>query len=295
MGTSDPEDIDHLVTGAIDTHMHTAPGAFPRHDTDFSAARKAEEHDMRAIVTKNHHFETASRAWIVREELGFDLLGGITLNEWVGGLNPHAVDGVAEFDADIVWMPTITAANHLENAAVQMFESEEEEKGGITVLNDEDELTEDTLDLLDRIADHGFVIGLSHLSPEEAIALVDEATNRGVEEFLVQHPHANFLNYSHDQMRTITDLGATLEFHYICTTEMMGNAATVDDYVAAVDAVGPSNAVMATDGGATANPPAMEQFKQFIQAMLDAGVTEADVETMIKENPRRIFELRSWD
>ncbi|USZ77877.1 DUF6282 family protein (plasmid) [Halorussus vallis] len=271
--------------------MHTAPGAFPRHDTDFSAARTAKEHGMRAIVTKNHHFETASRAQNVRDEVGFTVLGGITLNEWVGGLNHHAVDGVANFDADIVWMPSITAANHLENAAVQMFETEEQEKAGISVLDEDGELTIETLAVLDSIAEHGLVVGLSHLSPEEAIALVDEATSRGVEEFLVQHPHAEFLDYSHDQMRTITDLGATLEFHYICTSEMMGNAATVDDFVAAVDAVGPENAVMATDGGATANPPAMEQFESFIGDMLDAGVPEADVETMVKDNPKRIFDL----
>jgi hypothetical protein len=284
-------DIQHLVEGAIDTHMHTGPGAFPRHDNDFSASRKAQSHGMRAIVTKNHHFETASRAANVRSEVGFTTLGGITLNEWVGGLNPHAIDGVANFDASIVWMPTITATNHLENAAVQMFETEEEAKAGISVLDEEGDLTTETLDILDRIAEHGFVIGLSHLSPTEAITLVEDATARGVEEFLVQHPHANFLNYTHDQMQTITDLGATLEFHYICTTEMMGNAATVDDFVAAVDAVGSENAVMATDGGATENPPAIEQFKRFIRDMLEAGVSENDIETMIKSNPRRIFDL----
>jgi hypothetical protein len=284
-------DIHHLVEGAIDTHMHTGPGAFPRHDNDFSASRKAQNHGMRAIVTKNHHFETASRAANVRDEVGFTALGGITLNEWVGGLNPHAIDGVANFDASIVWMPSITATNHLENAAVQMFETEEEGKGGISVLDKDGDLTPETLDVLDRIAEHGFVIGLSHLSPTEAIALVEEATARGVEEFLVQHPHANFLNYTHDQMQTITDLGATLEFHYICTTEMMGNAATVDDFVTAVDAVGPENAVMATDGGATENPPAIEQFKHFIRDMLDAGIPEDEIETMVKSTPRRVFDL----
>ncbi|RBI59665.1 hypothetical protein DMJ13_21240 [halophilic archaeon] len=289
--TNDLASVKHLVEGAVDTHMHTAPGAFPRQDTDFSAARKARQHGMRAIVTKNHHYETASRAQNVRDELGFDLLGGITLNEWVGGLNHHAVDGLAKFDGDIVWMPSITARNHLENADVQMFESEEEEKAGLTVLDDDGSLTDPALDVVDSIAEHGFVIGLSHLSAEEGIALVDEATDRGVEEFLVQHPHANFLNYSAEQMRTITDLGATLEFHYICTSEMMGNAATIDDYIAAVDAVGPENAVMATDGGATANPPAMEQFKRFIRDMLDAGLTENEIETMVKDNPRRIFDL----
>ena len=289
--SSDRESIAHLVEGAVDTHMHTAPGAFPRHDTDFSAARKARDHGMRAIVTKNHHFETASRAKMAREETGFDIRGGITLNEWVGGLNPIAVDGLANFDGDIVWMPSITSAHHLANADMQMFKAEEQEKTGITVLDDDGEVNQDALDVIDRIAEHEFVIGLSHLGPDEAITFTEAAVDRGVEEFLVQHPHANFLDYSHDQMRAITDLGATLEFHYICTTEMMGNAATIDDFVQAVDAVGPESAVMATDGGATANPPAMEQFKRFIRGMLDAGVSEDDIETMVKENPRRMFDL----
>jgi hypothetical protein len=287
----DFESIDYLIEGAVDTHIHTAPDAFQRHDTDFSAARKAQQHGMRAIVTKNHHFETVSRSWMARQETGFDILGGITLNEWVGGMNPTAVDGVANFDADIVWMPSITSAHHLAHAEMQMFEGEEKERTGITVLDDDGELTEDALAVIDRIAEHGFVVGLAHLSPSEAITLTEEAVDRGVEELLVQHPHANFLNYSHEEMRTITDLGATLEFHYICTTRMMGNAATVDDYVAAIDAVGSENAVMATDGGATANPPAVEQLKRFIRAILDAGVPEGDIETMVKDNPRRIFNL----
>ena len=134
---SDRQDVSHLLEGAIDTHMHTAPGAFPRHDTDFSAARTAREHGLRAIVIKNHHFETASRAAVVRDELGFDVRGGITLNEWVGGLNPHAVDALAAFDGDVVWLPTITAANHLERAAVQMFEPEEADKSGISLLEED--------------------------------------------------------------------------------------------------------------------------------------------------------------
>lgn len=291
MASNEHAAVERLVEGAVDTHMHTAPGAFPRHDTDASAARKAQQHEMRAIVIKNHHFETASRAENVRNEVGFPVLGGITLNEWVGGLNSHAVDAVGTFGGDIVWMPSITATNHLERAAVQMFETEEGGKSGISVLDDNENLTRDALDVLDSVAEHELVIGLSHLSPTEAITLVEEASDRGVEEFLVQHPHANFLDYSHEEMQTITDLGATLEFHYICTTEMMGNAATIEDFVAAVEAVGPENAVMATDGGATANPPAIEQFKRFVGDMLEADVSEDDVETMIRSNPRRIFDL----
>lgn len=285
------DDIAHLVQGAIDTHMHTAPDAFPRHDTDFSAARKARDHGMRAICIKSHHYETASRAMMASQETGFTVLGGPTLNAWMGGLNPVAVDGATNFDPAIVWLPTITAQNHLDKADLAMFTEEEAGKLGISFLDDDGELVEDALDVIDAIAETDMTVGLSHLSPTEAIAFTEAAADAGVEEFLVQHPHAKFLDYSHDEMRAITDLGATLEFHWICTTEFMGYAADVDDYVAAVDAVGPEHCVMATDGGATDNPPAVEMFKQFVHAMRDAGVPEDDIETMIKDNPRRIFGL----
>lgn len=288
---TEEREIDHLLAGAVDTHMHTAPGAFPRHDTDFSAARAARASGLDAIVIKNHHFPTAGRAWIAREELGYTVLGGITLNEWVGGLSSLAIDGIAHFEPSIVWMPTISAANHVSKSEISMFEGEHGEKTGITVLNDAGDLTPDAHAVLDRVAEHELVVGLSHLSPTEAITLVEAAVNRGVEECLVQHPHAEFLDYSDEEMATITRLGATLEFHYICTTEMMGHAATIEDYVSAMEHIGPENCVMATDGGATANQPAMEMFETFVRGMLHAGVDEADIEIMIKDNPRRIFDL----
>lgn len=291
MSSNESRSIDHLVEGAIDTHIHTKPGAFPRHDSDFSAARKAQSNGMRAIVTKNHHFDTAARAQVAREETGFTVLGGITLNEWVGGLNPITIDGIANFDPSIIWMPTITAANHLEKADISMFEDEEESPEGISILDDTGTVSDDALAVLDRIAEYGFTIGLSHIAPDEGIALVKAATDRGLDDFLVTHPLANFLNYTHDQMREITDLGATLEFHYNCTTEMMGNAATIEDYIDAIDAVGVENAIMATDGGATVNPPAMEMFTSFIHDMLDAGVSEDEIEVMIKENPRDVLSI----
>lgn len=286
-----PRDVDHLLAGAVESHMHAAPSAFPRHDTDFSAARKARDRDMRAIVVKSHHYETASRAQMARAETGFPVIGGITLNEWVGGLNPLTVDGVASYDGSVVWMPSITATNHLENAAIDMFADAEQGPEGISVLDESGGLTDDARAVLDRIAAHDLVVGTSHLAPRESLALVDAAMDRGVSDVLVTHPFANFLDYSHDQLREITDLGATLEFHYNCTTEMMGHAATIEDFVAAMDVVGVENVVMATDGGATVNPPAMEQFERFVREMRAAGVSEAEIRTMTAETPSRIFGL----
>ncbi len=294
MVDADDPAVDRLLDGAVDTHMHTAPDAAERRDSDFAAARKARDNGMRGIAIKTHHFETAARAGMATAETGFDVVGGVTLNEWVGGMNTMAVDGAAAHDATIVWLPTITAAHHLsagEFPSHLATSAPTGESPGVSLVDDEGELTDDTLAVVDRIAAHDLVPGTSHVSPAEAIAFVEAAADRGVSECLVQHPHMGFLDYSHRQMREITELGATLELHWACTTPMLDECASVEDFVAAVEAVGPENVVMATDGGATGNPPAMEMFRQFIAAMLDAGVTEADVETMVRDNPRRILDL----
>ena len=49
--------------------------------------------------------------------------------------------------------------------------------------------------------------------------------NPDYREILCIHPHAKFLDYSHDQLRTLVDLGATVEIHYAMTTEMMEEVA----------------------------------------------------------------------
>lgn len=289
-------DVQHLIEGAVDTHMHTRPDVFDRHDSDFDAARKAQEAGMRAICIKSHHFETGSRAQLATEETGFDVLGGITLNEWVGGLNPLAVEGAANLGASIVWMPSITATHHIENwGYLPHLEDQapdaEDGEAGISVLTDDGDLKEDCRDVLDAVADNDLVLALSHLSPEESFAVVRDARERGVEEFLLTHPHAEFLDYSHEEMQELADLGVTMEIHYAFTTELTGPAATIDDFVETVDAVGVDNVVMATDGGAVENPPAIEMFEAFVREMREAGVSESEIETMVKTNPREVFGL----
>ena len=193
MVEADDPAVDRLLEGAVDTHMHTAPDAADRLDTDFSAARTARDNGMRAIAIKSHHFETAARAAMATDETGFEVVGGVTLNEWVGGLNPMAVDGAAAHGATVVWLPTITAAHHLvagEFPSHLATSAPAGESPGVSLMDDEDDLRPEALAVIDRIAEHGLVPGTSHVSPDEAIAFVAEAADRGVSEFLVQHTWA---------------------------------------------------------------------------------------------------------
>ena len=66
-----------LLEGAIDFHIHSTPDVYPRLLNDVELAISAKENGMRAILIKNHYFETASRARVASEVTEFDVFGGI--------------------------------------------------------------------------------------------------------------------------------------------------------------------------------------------------------------------------
>ena len=60
-------DIDKFLQGAIDMHMHTAPDILPMRLDALEAARQAKEAGMKAIVLKNHFYNTAPIATMVSQ------------------------------------------------------------------------------------------------------------------------------------------------------------------------------------------------------------------------------------
>ena len=107
MGKMSREDAKEVLYGGIDLHVHTSPDIFPRKLDDIEAAIQAKDVGLRGVVLKNHFFPTAERALMGKNKTGFDLIGSITLNKTVGGINPYAVEMAIKEGAKIVWMPTI--------------------------------------------------------------------------------------------------------------------------------------------------------------------------------------------
>ena len=103
------------LRGAIDIHVHSFPDSRPRSLDAIDAARMARDRGMRAIVLKNHYEWTSGLAYIVRKQVpGIEVFGGVDLNLPVGGINPAAVEYMAQTSGGwgrIVWMPTFDAEN----------------------------------------------------------------------------------------------------------------------------------------------------------------------------------------
>ena len=103
--------IDRILEGSLDIRVHFGPD--PKVERRAGAVEitlQARDMGMQGIVLKSHEYPThpvaATTSEIVPE---VTVLGGITLDAEVGGLNPQAVAATADTGGRIVWMPTYSA------------------------------------------------------------------------------------------------------------------------------------------------------------------------------------------
>lgn len=283
-----------LLEGAIDLHIHSAPDVYPRILNDIELAVHAKEMGMRAIVIKSHFVPTADRAQVASEMTEFPVFGGITLNLTVGGLNRHAVDVALKLGAKVVWLPTLHAQQFLKNKThlAQLAGELNEELQPIYLLNEDGTLKQEVYAILELIARHDVVLATGHISLQEAKAVVKAATTAGVKKIIVTHPLASFVRHSVKEMRDLLDLGASyLEHVYNDTTRHVGHPIRREAIFEAVREIGAEHCIMATDAGQWLNPVPVQQMAIYIQDMLQLGLSEKEIRTMVAVNPARSLGL----
>lgn len=286
--------VTTLLQGAIDFHIHSAPDVYPRLLNDVELALSAKENGMRAILVKNHYFETASRAQIASEVADFKVFGGIALNLTNGGINKHAVKMALKLGAKQVWLPTVHAQyfvqnkDHVANLATEIGSDVQ----GIYLLNKDGSLREDLFPIFDLIAEYDAILGTGHVTKEEAKVAVKEAAGRGVKRIVVTHPAATFVHYSIEDMKEILDLGATfLEHTWNDVTRQVSHPLKIEELFNVIKSMGAKYNIMSTDAGQWLNPPAAQQMGIYINEMLKRGISEKDVRTMTADNPAKILGL----
>jgi hypothetical protein len=87
---------DELIEGAVDLHLHSYPEislSYKGRLTDDELASAAQNLQMGGFVIKSHVWPTMERAFGLQTRFpNLKILGSLTLNPNVGGLNPWAVE-----------------------------------------------------------------------------------------------------------------------------------------------------------------------------------------------------------
>ncbi len=285
---------EKLMKGAVDMHVHTSPDLFPRLMSDMEIARAAHEAGMSGVVIKNHFTTTADRAQIASEITGFPVFGGLVLNTPVGGLNPDAVRASLQLGAKMIWMPTIYAECQLKgNPHVPMFgQIIKPGTKGISLLNSHQKLKEEIMTIIELTLEYSAVLATGHISKLETAILVEQAAKMGHKKIMLTHPLSPMLDYSIEEIKELIDRGVTfVELNILDTTNVVNNPISTKTIARAIKEVGPRNAVMATDGGQTINPNPVKMLRQYINIMLDHGISEENIKTMVRYNPEFLLDI----
>lgn len=222
--------------------------------------------------------------------------GGIVLNRFVGGINPHAVELALALGGAVVWMPTIHAENHLHYYGEAGFK---EQAAGyrarpadpVSILADAEQLTAEALQVLEVIAAHpGVVLNNGHLGAEETAILFREARRLGVERLMVAHPELPLSGYSLDFQQEMVSLGAVIERCYLPHTDHWGGF-PLEQTAREIERLGVENCVLSTDFGQVNNPPPAQGLLHFGRELVGHGLSEGTVRTMIADNPARLLGL----
>jgi hypothetical protein len=287
-----------LLRDAIDLHVHSAPSIFDRLLDDVELAQQARAAGMRAVLYKAHEQDTTGRAALVRRAVpGIEAFGGVVLNQAVGGLNPAAVDTCIKLGGRMVWMPTMAAQHHVRFFGGSHFGSRMKGRTpaagpahGLTVLDGDGGLRPEVREILGLVAEAGICLSTGHLSLDEIRVLVPAARTAGVTRILVTHPDLMLSAIGVEDQRALADAGAVLEKD-VNTLGPPWHSVTLEAMVRSIREVGPARCVLATDYGQLHSPAPVEGLRIFVQLCLEQGIAEAEIRTMIVENPARLLGL----
>jgi predicted TIM-barrel fold metal-dependent hydrolase len=286
--------VRKLLDGSIDVHIHSAPDIFPRILNDVELAIMAKQEGMRAILVKSHVVITADRAEVATQQADFPVFGAVALNLPVGGLNLEAVEVALKLGAKEVWMPTIHAKHfsaqkdHVPTLATAVKDGLE----GIYLLNRDGSLKEELRPILKKIAEYDIALGTGHVTKQEAMTVVQEAAKAGVKKIILTHPLATFVDYSVDEMKEALNRGVLfIEHVYNDVTRQVAFPITREKIAEAIRAIGAEHTILSTDSGQWLNPVPVQQMGIYIKDMLDLGISEKEIRTMVSTNPAKMLGL----
>jgi hypothetical protein len=289
-----------LVAGAYDLHVHVAPDVIGRRIDDFTLAKRFRDEGMAGFVLKSHYNPTAERAAVVRKaEPGADVLGAVTLNSPVGGMNAVAVEIAARSGARVVWFPTVDAINQRKSRAADPpgaapppwaalqddLAAQGIEAAPVHVLDSDGAVLPEVRDVLSLIARHDLALATGHLGGEEILAVTAAATEAGVRRIIITHPEFTSRRLPVREQAALAERGALLER---CFTTPYTGKVSWETMVENILAVGPRHSFLSSDLGAPSGPPVEDGLALMADYLLKAGFSEDEVHVMAVENTRAL-------
>lgn len=298
------QEIEKLIKASWDMHVHVGPDILPRKYSVDSLVRK-EEGKIAGIVTKCHAFSTVSAVKVAEEKkTSLELVGSVTLNNYVGGLDPDAVYASASIPTEhpkIIWFPTLHAENHVKKCKgdyeipldwtkdPNFIPRKKNVVDSIKVINDKGSLTTETKTVLKMIKKMGCILATGHLWWQETKVLAERALKMGIKVILT-HVTGRDIAMPLKVQKELTEKGAFVEYCYIFWLDR-DNPKDYPPQESArnIQEIGPKQCLISSDTGQTKNPSPSECLKAWVRLLGKDGLKKDDFYQMLVKNPQRIL------
>lgn len=289
------------IRGAVDIHVHSGPSVAMRKLDAGDMLKDAGEHGLRAFVAKDHYFPTMMGTTMINKFLGdgsCEAFGCIVLNNSVGGINLYAVDAACAMGAKIVFMPTVSALNHIEHHKGKKFvgagKMKIEEKP-IYYLDKYGNLIPEVEELLQFLVKYypDVTLGTGHGSVEETDKLINMAVELGIKKILVNHPFFEIDGTIEDCVRWAKK-GAFIELNALVydDVEPASHHLSFDIVQQIWENVGYKNIVIDSDLGQAKYMMPVDGLQKFANLIMDrCGATQEQMRVMLIDNPSWLIGL----
>jgi uncharacterized protein DUF6282 len=294
------DQVTDLLVGAIDLHCHSGPAVMPRILDHHDALMDAAAARFKAVIYKDHYYPGMAHAAILEKlflkDTGVRLFSGLVLNNAMGGWNPHAVDHAIKLGARIVWLPTVSAANHIahvETGKTKTFPKTAQKMLDaipLSAMDDNGQLLDPVKKILDLIAAGDIILAGGHLPVAELHVVFAEARARGVTKMLVNHP-TYMVGAGDADIRDLAAAGVSME-HSICMfVDGRSKRFSAADLKHLIDTAGGDKTILSSDLGLTGCVRPVEGFRAIVEMLLDLQVTETDIRRLISSNAAALLGL----
>ncbi|KOG59834.1 hypothetical protein ADK77_38395 [Streptomyces antibioticus] len=273
----------------FDVHVHAAPDVLDRIGFDDQIGAGYAAAGYSGFVLKAHHESTVGRASALSRSSGLEVVGGITLNRAVGGINPAAVLSALSTGGRVVWFPTADA--HTQEAArlPRLGDLDERLDRSVLcvppVLPADDSAVKDISLVLDLIAEHDAVLCTGHVSGEECRWLLDQAQARGIGRFLLTHPSYTVPGMRVREIAELAERGAHVE---ITAYQLLHQPGMTAARLAAVARAAGPRLVLASDAGQPDSPEPPAALEQLISALAAEGLDPGWLRDAGGDTPRHL-------
>lgn len=290
-----------VMDGVVDLHIHAGPSVAHRSQDAYEVCKDASAVGYKAIVVKDHYFPSTLGTIMLNEHLEArtQMYGSICLNNSIGGINKLSVSAACEMGTKIVFMPTVSAKNHIEGHKKSSFvgagaiKAQEEP---IYYLTENGDLTDYVKEFLDFLSDEypKIVLGTGHGYAKEIDKLIDYAVSRGLKNILVNHPLFQIGGMTNDLIKKWADMGCFIEINAVVFNEVQEakNHMPIALAKELIEMVGCNHVIMDSDLGQAKNIRPIPGMLKFINVLHDqCDIDYNSIEIMCKKNPSDILEI----